>query len=112
MASINSTCRSKRKIAALDQLSDKLQTSRERIAEPESEIAQVKSDADSLERTKRVSRLTALNSSKELAQADGSKIVAAIVTAKARILASGRAVRNLNNRRIDSLYPESFSCKK
>jgi hypothetical protein len=84
-----------RRIAALDQLTDRQQLSRERIAEIDGEIAQVKSDADSLERSKRVSRLTALNSSKEIAQADDSKIAAAIVTAKARVLESGRAVRAL-----------------
>jgi hypothetical protein len=84
-----------RKIAGLDRLTDKLQTSRERLAEIDGEIAQVKNDADSLERTKRISRLTSLNSSKELAQADDSKIAAAIVTAKARILESGRAARAL-----------------
>ena len=84
-----------RKIAVLDLWSDKLQASRERLSDIDNEIAQVKSDADSLERTKRVSRLTALNSSKEIAQADDSKIAAAIVTAKTRILEAGRAVRAL-----------------
>ena len=54
-----------RRIAALDQLSDKLQTSRERLSELDSEITQVKTDADSLERTKRISRLTILNSARE-----------------------------------------------
>ena len=65
-----------RKIAALDQLSDKLQSSRERLAEIDGEISQIKGDADSLERTKRISRLTSLNSARELAQADDAAIVA------------------------------------
>src|SRR5271166_6527971 len=82
------------RIDALDLLSDKLQASRERLAEIDGEITQIKTDADSLERSKRVSRLTSLNSARELAQADDSSIVARIVTAKARILESGRAVRN------------------
>src|SRR4029077_18249847 len=82
------------RIDALDRLSDRLQTSRERLSELDGEIAQIKND-DSLERTKRVSRLTALNSSKEIAQADDSKIAAAIVTAKTRVLEAGRAARAL-----------------
>jgi hypothetical protein len=97
-----------RKIAVLDQLSDKLQTSRERIADIDNEIAQVKSDADSLERTKRISRLTSLNSARELAQADDSAIVAKIVTAKARILEAGRAVRN----RISEIYWQLMQARK
>ena len=84
-----------RKIADLDQLSDKLQTSRERISELDGEISQVKTDDDSLERSKRISRLTTLNSARELAQADDSKIVAAIVTAKSNVIAAGRGVRKL-----------------
>jgi hypothetical protein len=97
-----------RKIAVLDQLSDKLQTSRERIADIDNEIAQVKSDADSLERTKRIARLTSLNSARELAQADDSAIVAKIVTAKARILEAGRAVRN----RISEIYWQLMQARK
>jgi hypothetical protein len=84
-----------RKIAGLDQLSDRLQSSRERLAEIDGEIAQMKNDADSLERSKRISRLTALNSSREIAQADDSKLVAAIVTAKGKVLDSGRSTRAL-----------------
>ena len=83
------------KIAELDQLTDRQQLSRERTAEIDGEIAQIKNDADSLERSKRISRLTSLNSARELAQADDSKLVAAIVTAKTQILEAGRAVRNL-----------------
>jgi hypothetical protein len=83
------------RIDALDLLSDKLQTSRERIAELDGEISQIKNDADSLERSKRISRLTSLNSAKELAAGDDSKIVAAIVVAKSQVLASGRAARGL-----------------
>jgi hypothetical protein len=83
------------RIDALDQLSDRLQVSKERLAEIDGEISQIKNDADSLERSKRISRLTSLNSARELAQADDSAIVAKIVTAKARVLESGRAVRNL-----------------
>jgi hypothetical protein len=84
-----------RKIAGLDGLNDKLQTSKELLAELAEEIAQIKTDANSLDRTKRISRLTSFNSAKEIAQADDSKIVAAIVIAKARIIESGRAVRAL-----------------
>jgi hypothetical protein len=84
-----------RRIAELDQLSDRLQVSKERIAELDGEINQVKGDVDGLERSKRISRLTSLNSARELALADDSAIVARIVSAKARVLASGRAVRNL-----------------
>jgi hypothetical protein len=84
-----------RKTAELDQLSDRLQTSRERIGDIDGEISQIKTDADSLERAKRISRLTSLNSAKELAQADDSRLVAAIVVAKSHVLASGRAARGL-----------------
>jgi hypothetical protein len=84
-----------RKTAELDQLSDRLQTSRERIGDIDGEISQIKTDADSLERAKRISRLTSLNSARELAQADDSAIVAKIVTAKSKVLQAGRAVRNL-----------------
>jgi len=84
-----------RRIAELDQLSDRLQVSRERISELDGEISQIKSDADSLERSKRISRLTSLNSAKELAAGDDSKIVAAIVVAKSQALQAGREVRNL-----------------
>jgi hypothetical protein len=97
-----------RRIADLDQLSDRLQVSRERIAELDSEIGQVKGDADSLERAKRISRLTSLNSARELASADDSRLVAAIVVAKARILASGRAVRNL----ISEVYWQLMAARK
>jgi hypothetical protein len=83
-----------KRISVLDRLSDRLQASKERIAELDGEIGQIKAD-DSLERTKRVARLTSLNSSREIAQADDRKVVAAIVTAKSHVLASGRAVRNL-----------------
>jgi hypothetical protein len=83
-----------RRIGDLDQLTDRLQTSRERIADLDGEIAQIKSD-DSLERSRRISKLTSLNSAKELAAGDDSKIVAAIVTAKTRVLEAGRAVRAL-----------------
>jgi hypothetical protein len=111
-----------RRIGDLDQLTDRQQLSRERIAEIDGEISQIKSD-DSLERAKRVSRLTALNSSKEIARADDSRLVAAIVTAKARILASGRAVRNLisqiifqltQTRRLNAtaLLAENFEVRK
>jgi hypothetical protein len=97
-----------RRIAELDQLSDRLQVSRERIADLDSEIGQVKNDADSLERAKRISRLTSLNSAKELALADDSAIVAKIVTTKARILAAGRAVRNL----ISEVYWQLMAARK
>jgi hypothetical protein len=83
------------RIAELDLLIDRLQVSRERIVELDGEIAQVKNDADSLERSKRISRLTNLNSAREIARADDSKIVAGIVTSKNQVLASGRAVRML-----------------
>lgn len=83
------------RIDALDLLSDKLQTSRERIADLDGEITQVKNAGDSLERSKRISRLTSLNSARELGLADDSKLVAAIVTAKARVLEAGRAARSL-----------------
>jgi hypothetical protein len=84
-----------RRIAELDQLSDRLQVSRERIADLDGEISQIKADVDGLERSKRISRLTSLNSAKELAAGDDSKIVAAIVVAKSQVLASGRAARGL-----------------
>jgi hypothetical protein len=84
-----------KRIGDLDELTDRQQLSRERITELDGEITQVKTDADSLERSKRISRLTSLNSAREIAQADDSAIVARIVTAKARILEAGRAVRNL-----------------
>ena len=96
-----------RKIAELDQLTDRQQLSRDRRTEIDGEISQIKSD-DSLEQTKRVSRLTALNSSKEIARADDSRLIAAIVTAKARILASGRAVRNL----ISEIYWQLMQARK
>jgi hypothetical protein len=83
------------RIDALDLLSDKLQASKERLADIDKEIGQVKTDADSLERSKRISRLTSLNSSKELAAADDSAIVAKIVIAKGKVLDAGRTVRNL-----------------
>jgi hypothetical protein len=83
------------RIDALDQLSDRLQVSKERLAEIDGEISQIKNDADSLERSKRISQLTSLNSARELAQADDSAIVAKIVTAKSKVLQAGRAVRNL-----------------
>jgi hypothetical protein len=84
-----------RRIAELDQLSDRLQVSRERIADLDGEVSQVKGDVDGLERSKRISRLTSLNSAKELAAGDDSKIVAAIVVAKSQALQAGREVRNL-----------------
>jgi hypothetical protein len=82
------------RIGDFDQLSDKQQASHERLMDLDGEISLIKTD-DSLERTKRVSRLTALNASKEIALADDAKIAAAIATAKVRILESGRTVRNL-----------------
>jgi hypothetical protein len=83
------------RIGDLDQLSDRLQTSRERLSDLDGEIAQIKIDADSLERSKRISRLTSLNSSKELAAADDSAIVAKIVIAKGKVLDAGRTARGL-----------------
>ena len=59
-----------RKIAALDELTDKLQSSRERLSDIDKEISTIKTDADSLERTKRISRLTTLNSTREIAGID------------------------------------------
>jgi hypothetical protein len=96
------------RIDALNLLSDKLQTSRSRLAEIDGEIRQVKNDADSLERAKRVSKLTALNSSREIAQADDSAIVAAIVHAKARVLESGRVARNM----ISEIYWQLMQARK
>ena len=84
-----------RRIGDLDDLTDRQHLSRQRLLDLDGEISQVKSDVDGLERSKRISRLTSLNSAKELAAGDDSKLVAAIVNAKARVLASGREVRNL-----------------
>jgi hypothetical protein len=97
-----------RRIADLDQLTDRQQLSRERLSELDAEIRQIKTDADSLERSKRISRLTSLNSARELALADDSAIVARIVTAKARILEAGRAVRNL----ISEIYWQLMQARK
>jgi hypothetical protein len=94
-----------RRIGNLDQLTDRLQTSRERLADLDKEISQVKSDVDGLERSKRISRLTSLNSAKELALADDSAIVTKIVTTKARIL---EAVRNL----ISEVYWQLMAARK
>lgn len=78
-----------RKIAELDQLSDKLQTSKELLAELADEITQIKTDANSLDRTRRISRLSSLNSASELAAADDSALVVKIVIAKGHVLDSG-----------------------
>ena len=84
-----------RKIAELDRLSDDLQTSRENIQKLDAESDRIKNDADGLERSKRVSKLTALNGSLEIEKSDNSRLVSAIQAAKARVVESGRAVRNL-----------------
>jgi hypothetical protein len=82
-------------IDALDLWSDKLQASRSRLSEIDGEISQIKTDAESLERSKRISRLSSLNSAREIAQADDSAIVAKIVIAKSRVVEAGRTSRNL-----------------
>jgi hypothetical protein len=84
-----------RRITELDQLSDKLETSRENIQKLGAEADRLKDDSDNLERSKRVSKLTALNGSLEIERSDNSRIIAAIQAAKSNVIAAGRAVRNL-----------------
>lgn len=96
-----------RRIADLDDLTDRQQLSRQRLVELDGEIAQIKSD-DSLDRSKRISRLTSLNSAKELAAGGDSKIIAAIVTAKGQILQAGRAARNV----ISEIYWQLMAARK
>jgi hypothetical protein len=96
-----------RRIGDLDDLTDRQQLSRQRLVDLDGEIAQIKSD-ESLDRSKRISRLTSLNSAKELAAGDDSKLVAAIVTAKGRILQAGREVRSL----ISEVYWQLMQARK
>jgi hypothetical protein len=84
-----------RKIAGLDRLTDDLQTSRENIQKLEAESVRIKNDVDGLERSKRVSKLAALNGSLEIEKSDNSRLLLAIQTAKSNVLAAGRGVRTL-----------------
>jgi hypothetical protein len=84
-----------RKIAGLDRLTDDLQTSRENIQKLETESARIKNDVDGLERSKRVSKLATLNGSLEIEKSDNSRLLLAIQTTKANVLADGRGVRTL-----------------
>jgi hypothetical protein len=84
-----------RKIAALDRLTDDLQTSRENIQKLDAEADRLKNDSDNLERAKRASKLSVLNASLEIERSDNSRIIAAIQAAKSDVIATGRGVRTL-----------------
>jgi hypothetical protein len=87
-----------RKIAALDRLTDDLQTSRVNIQKLDAEADRLINDSDNLERSKRASKLSILNASLEIERSDNSRIIAAIQSAKTKVLASGRAARELIGR--------------